>query len=112
MLLQLASMRTTIRDGEPWFVAADVCRALEIKNARDAVARLDDDEKGVVLTDTPGGQQKMNVVNEPGLYALVLGSRKPEAGSRDGIKHPPPYRILATYTIRVYRSIEMARKTR
>lgn len=44
-----------------------------------AVARLDDDEKGVVLTDTPGGQQKMNVVSEPGLYALVLGSRKPEA---------------------------------
>lgn len=76
---QFGFVQVTVKDGEPWFVAVDVCRALEIKNARDAVARLDDDEKGVVLTDTPGGQQKMNVVNEPGLYALVLGSRKPEA---------------------------------
>lgn len=64
---------------EPWFVAADVCRALGIGNPRMATARLDDDEKGVISTDTPGGQQKMNVVNEPGLYALVLSSRKPEA---------------------------------
>ena len=76
---QFGQVRTTVKDGEPWFVAADVCRALEVKNARDAVARLDDDEKGVVLTDTLGGQQNMTIVNEPGLYALVLGSRKPEA---------------------------------
>lgn len=46
-------------DGEPMFVAKDVCAALEIKNSRDALARLDDDEKGVVLTDTPGGEQQM-----------------------------------------------------
>ena len=47
-------VRTLNLNGEPWFVAADVCRALEVKNARDAVARLDDDEKNtVVLTDTP-----------------------------------------------------------
>lgn len=72
-------MATILRDGEPWFVAADVCRALEIKNGRDAVAKLDDDEKGVGLTDTPGGAQEMTIVNEPGLYTLVLGSRKPEA---------------------------------
>lgn len=72
-------VRTITRDGEPWFVAADVCRALEIKNNRDALAKLDSDEKGVALTDTPGGAQKMTIVNEPGLYSLVLGSRKPEA---------------------------------
>lgn len=72
-------VRTIVRDGEPWFVAADVCRALEIKNNRDALAKLDSDEKGVALTDTPGGAQKMTIVNEPGLYSLVLGSRKPEA---------------------------------
>ena len=76
---QFGQVRTTIKDGEPWFVAADVCRALEVKNARDAVARLDEDEKGVALTDTLGGQQNVTIVNEPGLYALVLGSRKPEA---------------------------------
>lgn len=72
-------VQVTTKNGEPWFVAADVCRALGIGNPRMATARLDDDEKGVISTDTPGGQQKMNVVNEPGLYALVLGSRKPEA---------------------------------
>ncbi len=72
-------VRTVMRDGEPWFVAADVCRALEIANPRDAMGRLEDDEKGVALTDTPGGKQNLTVVNEPGLYALVLGSRKPEA---------------------------------
>ena len=66
-------------DGEPVFVAKDVCAALEIRNSRDALARLDDDEKGVVLTDTPGGEQQMQAVNEAGLYVLVLSSRKPEA---------------------------------
>lgn len=76
---QFGTIRAIEKDGEPWFVAADVCRALDIKNSRDAMTRLDEDEKGVVSTDTPGGEQEMNVVNEPGLYSLVLGSRKPEA---------------------------------
>ena len=76
---QFGSIRTILKDGEPWFVAADVCRALEIRNNRDAIERLDADEKGVALTDTLGGQQEMTIVSEPGLYALVLGSRKPEA---------------------------------
>lgn len=70
---------TQDENGEPWFVAKDVCTALEVKNSRDAIARLDDDEKGVVLIDTPGGEQQMQAVNEAGLYALVLSSRKPEA---------------------------------
>lgn len=72
-------IRTAVIDGEPWFVAVDVCRALEIVNSRDALTRIDEDEKGVVLTDTPGGKQEVTTVNEPGLYSLVLGSRKPEA---------------------------------
>ncbi len=76
---QFGEIRTTMKDGEPWFVAADVCRALEIANNRDALTRLDADEKGVALTDTPGGEQEMAIVNEPGLYTLVLGSRKAEA---------------------------------
>ena len=70
---------TTGDDGEPWFVAADVCAALTIGNNRDVLARLDDDEKGVGSIDTLGGKQDMAVVNESGLYALILGSRKPEA---------------------------------
>lgn len=76
---QFGEVRTVVQDGEPWFVARDVCKALEVANSRDAVSRLDDDEKGVVLTDTLGGAQKTAIVSESGLYTLVLGSRKPEA---------------------------------
>ena len=64
---------------EPWFAAVDVCAILDIKNSRDAVSRLDEDEKGVVLTDTPGGQQEISIINESGFYTLILRSRKPEA---------------------------------
>lgn len=74
-----ADVRTVIRDNAPWFIAAEVCRILDISNSRDAVSRLDDDEKDVVLIDTLGGPQQMSIVNEAGLYTLILGSRKPEA---------------------------------
>ena len=72
-------IRTIEQNGEPWFVAADVCRALDIGNPSMAVERLDDDEKGISTIDTRGGKQRMAIINEPGLYSLVLGSRKPEA---------------------------------
>lgn len=72
-------VRTLLRGEEPWFVAIDVCRILEIRNSRDAVNNLDEDEKGVAITDTPGGMQEMNIVSEPGLYKLIFRSRKPEA---------------------------------
>jgi prophage antirepressor-like protein len=68
----------TDKQGEPWFVAADVCACLAIRNPSDALNRLDDDEKGLGQTETPGGEQSMSTVNEAGLYSLVLGSRKPE----------------------------------
>lgn len=68
-----------MKDGEPWWVAADVCAVLEIVNSRDAMGRLDADEKGVASTDTNGGAQQVGIINESGLYSLVLGSRKPEA---------------------------------
>lgn len=72
-------LRTVKINGEIWFVAKDVCDALEIKNSRDALTRLDIDEKNtVVLTDGIGNPNK-SVVNEYGLYTLVLSSRKPEA---------------------------------
>ena len=76
---QFGEVRTVVKDGEPWFVAADVCRALDIDQT--AIRRLDEDEKGLRSMQTPGGQQEMAIVNEPGLYNLVLGSRKPEAKS-------------------------------
>lgn len=73
-------IRTVRKNNAPWFVAIDVCRALEISNNRDALTRLDDDEKNTVaLTDGTPGNPNVTIVNEPGLYALVLGSRKPEA---------------------------------
>ncbi|NPD69322.1 phage repressor protein/antirepressor Ant (plasmid) [Lichenicola cladoniae] len=72
-------VRAVTRGGAPWFVLADVCRVLEIANSRHAATRLDDDEKGVVSSDTPGGDQEMTIINESGLYSLVLTSRKPEA---------------------------------
>jgi prophage antirepressor-like protein len=72
-------VRTVMTDGELWFVAADVCEVLEIKNPRDAIVSLDDDERGVVSTDTPGGTQEVNAINESGLYRLVFKSRKVEA---------------------------------
>jgi len=65
------------QDGEPMFVAADLLSTLNLD--RKALERLDDDEKGVSSIHTPGGQQEMTVVNESGLFNLVLGSRKPEA---------------------------------
>ena len=72
-------VRTVTKDGEPWFVAADVCRALEVGRTWNALQRLDSDEKDAISISTPGGQQEMSIINEPGLYTLVLGSRKPEA---------------------------------
>lgn len=71
-----------MKDGEPWFVAADVCRALEIGNPSQALTRLDEDEKITTLISNEGaapGKSQMSFINEPGLYTLVLGSRKQEA---------------------------------
>lgn len=61
------------------FVAKDVCDCLEITKHRDAISRLDSDERGSVKLDTPGGKQDIAAINEYGLYSLVLSSRKPEA---------------------------------
>lgn len=58
------SIRTIIIKDEPWFIAKDLCDAINISNYRDAIERLDEDEKGVALTDTLGGKQEMAVVSE------------------------------------------------
>ncbi len=74
-----APIRTLLKGDEPWFVAADVCAALDIEKHRDAVSRLDDDERGSVVVDTLGGPQESAAVSESGLYTLILRSRKPQA---------------------------------
>ena len=73
------AIRVSTVEGEPWFVAKDVCDALGTSKYRDAVSRLDDDERGSVLVDTLGGAQETSTVSEPGLYKLIMRSRKPEA---------------------------------
>lgn len=95
-------IRVVTKEGQPWWVAKDVCDVLEIKNSRDALSRLDDDEKGVASTDTLGGTQQVQVVNESGLYSLVLSSRKPEAKQfKRWITHEviPAIRKTGTYSI-------------
>ena len=72
-------IRAINRNGEIWFVAADVGTVLELTNVRASVALLDDDEKGVNTIDTPSGKQEMSIINESGLYTLILRSRKSEA---------------------------------
>ena len=73
-------IRTLLKDGEPWFVAKDICEILEISNANMAAARLDDDEVSQAeVTDSLGRLQKTNIINEMGLYNLILRSDKPEA---------------------------------
>ncbi|MEH1777699.1 MAG: Bro-N domain-containing protein [Nostoc sp.] len=63
----------------PWWVAADICKVLELENTSKACSQLDDDQKAITSSNTLGGSQKMLCVNESGLYALIMGSRKPQA---------------------------------
>lgn len=80
-------VRTVLVDGEPWFVAKDVCAVLGLSNVSLAVngnpsrgdVGLDEDEKGVCIVNTLGGKQSLLCVTESGLYQLIFKSRKPEA---------------------------------
>ena len=73
------ALRTLTRNGEPWFVAADVCDALGLGDTSKACSRLDDDEKLIRTMFVSGQNREMLVINESGLYSLILTSRKPEA---------------------------------
>lgn len=74
---QTKEVRTITKDSEPWFVAKDVCDILEIQNSTQAIERLDEDE--VTMFNIGGLSGNTNIINEFGLYNLVLGSRKKEA---------------------------------
>lgn len=69
-------IRTIIKDGEPWFIGKDVAKILGYSNTRDALAkRVDDEDKGVANCDTLGGKQNLTIINESGLYSLILSSK-------------------------------------
>lgn len=69
----------TIDDDDPWFVAADIARVLGFRDAANAIRTVPDEEKGTHKVSTPGGDQELIVVSEPGLYRLIFRSNKPEA---------------------------------
>lgn len=75
---QFGKIRIIMRNGEPWFVGKDICDCLGTAT-NNIPAIIDDDERGVYNIDTPSGEQQMTVISEPGLYSLILRSRKPEA---------------------------------
>ena len=73
-------IRAIEKDGEPWFVGKDVAVALGYANTRKAIAdHVDDEDKGVTKCDTLGGEQDVTIINESGLYSLVLSSKLPSA---------------------------------
>ena len=71
-------VRIIDRDGEPWFVAKDVCNILEVARVASAIRALDADEKDTHSMSALGGEQEMTIVNEPGLYSLILRRREAE----------------------------------
>ena len=102
---RFGEIRTVVINNEPWFVATDVCRALDIGNPSQALTRLDEDERMTTLISNEGaatGKSQMAFVNEPGLYSLVLGSRKPEAKAfKRWITHEviPAIRRTGSYSV-------------
>ena len=74
-----AQLRTIQQPDGLWWVLRDVCEVLGLSTPAKVAERLDDDEKGVSLIHTPGGKQEMTIINEPGLYSVILRSDKPEA---------------------------------
>jgi prophage antirepressor-like protein len=67
------------KNGEPLWVAKDICECLDLKDINRSLSKLDEDEKGTQILSTLGGNQKMSVINESGLYNLIFRSNKPEA---------------------------------
>ena len=79
------AIRTIAINNEPWFIAKDVCDAIGIDNNRKALLTLDEDEKGVTLSNTLGGQQEMNIISESGMYTLILRCR--DAVKKGSVPH-------------------------
>lgn len=107
------NVRILLQGNEPWFVAKDVCECLAISKHRDAISRLDADERGSLKVDTLGGKQEMATVNEYGLYSLVMSSRKPEAKEfKRWVTHEvlPSIRKYGSYNMAIPRTLPDALK--
>ena len=76
---EFGEIRTVTKNNEPWFIATDVCSALDISNTSQALTRLDDDEKNTIILNEGIGNPNKSIVSEYGLYNLILASRKKEA---------------------------------
>ena len=76
---EFGKVRVVQKDGQPWWVLRDVCKALGLRSANNVAVRLDEDEKGVIPINTHGGKQNTTVVSESGLYATILRSDKSQA---------------------------------
>lgn len=77
---EFGDMSTITQKGQPWFIGKEVASILGYSNVRDALSKhVDDEDKGVAKRDTPGGAQKMTIINESGLYSLILSSKLPTA---------------------------------
>ena len=107
-------VRTVEVDGEVWFIAADIADILEMRDAFNATRELDEDEKGTQKVSTPGGVQDMTIINEAGLYTLLMRSNKPEAKPfRRWVTHEvlPSIRKTGSYSVPVARN-EQGKKSR
>ena len=77
---KFGDIRTINKDGEPWFVGKDVAEVLGYADTRKAIRmHVDDDDKGGDILSTPGGRQQITIINESGLYSLILSSKLPQA---------------------------------
>ena len=106
---QFGQVRTVIVEGDVWFVAKDVCDCLELSNPTKVVERLDEDE--VTKFNLGGLSGETNIINEFGLYNLVLGSRKPEAKKfKRWITHEviPSIRKTGSYSVGVPQTFQEA----
>ena len=117
-------IRAVMRDGEPWFVAVDICRALSIVDDRQAVDRLEPDERGGCTVPTPRGDQMVRAVSEAGLYSMIQTSRKLEAKlfrrwinhevlpsiRKTGVYAIQPHEIPKTYGDALRRAADLADK--
>lgn len=93
-------VHVVVIDDEPWFVAGDVARILGYRMASDMTRNLDEDEKGTHVLRTPGGDQTVSVISEPGLYEAILRSRVPQAQAvKRWVKHEvlPAIRKTGSY---------------
>ena len=97
---EFGRVRNVELNGQPWLVGADVATALGYKNPRKALAdHIDPEDKGVTKRDTPGGEQDILIINESGLYSLILSSKMPKEQlaevtdlRNDFIKHRDDYK--------------------